>query len=105
MLTWGQGRLTSSLYTHQSIIIDLSFHAENIPLEVRNYYACALVGRKRAENFPFSQATNWFTGEIERHFQNPENQKNDLKLTPGFDAEYFSGSIANGDWASGLIAG
>lgn len=40
------------LFIYASIYYYRSFHAENIPLEGRNYYACVLVGRKRIVNCP-----------------------------------------------------
>lgn len=80
---------------------------KNKPLEVSNCYACALIGRKRADNFllfsNYQPLVHSVTGEIKEMdiFKIPRPE-NDLKLTPGFDAEYFSGLIVGSLQGCGL---
>lgn len=81
--------------------------SKNKPLEVSNCYACALIGRKRADNFllfsNYQPLVHSVTGEIKEMdiFKIPRPE-NDLKLTPGFDAEYFSGLIVGSLQVCGL---
>ena len=90
---------------HQSIIIDLSCR-EYTTWGTQLLCKCLCrqeTGREFLLFTGYRLAHRW-DRKIFSRSRKPKKE-NDLKLTPGFDVEYFSGSITDGDWASGLIAG